>query len=224
MIPRGALFAVIAASVLLSPALAFNWADEESWKIAYVGDEDMLVDSYMQRELVINEDSVAKNFKAYAEGTGVNSMELQTSSQYTEEKDGITYQIGGEVYQQLDLPDSFQVQMDNTHELIYSDFNNFDQDLTTDMNVLGPNGESLLSLQTSMDDNIEDMIDAALENVDQSWYQAFGDGGDISGGINYNEGDLSVTIGYTIPITAAKDGVICNHGHAYKSINTIDIY
>jgi len=220
---RRALIAIIVAIILISQCIALSWDSDDFWQTTASGG-DMAVSTTWQSELISNGDSVTKNFNVQAQGTGVQSMGLLTKSQYAEEKDGIIYQTGGEIYQQLVAPGNIQVHMDNDHQLDYSNPSNYDQNLATNMNVFGPSGESLISLQTTSDSDIEEMIDKSLENVEQSWYQTFGDGGEFSGGIDYNKGDLAVTIGYIIPTVAAKDNLVCSYGHAHETTKTIEIY
>ena len=223
MLLTKAMVAIIATVVVFSLGSALDWTNYDFMEVTYFGG-DMAVSSDWHAELIASGDSVTKNFNAHAGGTGIQNMGLNTKSYYSEEREGITYQIGGEIFQRLVVPGNVQVQMDNDHELEYSDPSNYDQNLATNMNVLGPAGESLMSLQTTADADIEAMIDSSLENVEQSWHQAFGDGGEESGGIDYNKGDLAVTIGYKIPVIAASDAVVCSYGHAHETTKTIEIY
>jgi hypothetical protein len=230
MLLTRALIAVIVALVLVSPAVARDWVDEESWWIKYVGG-DMNVESDMHRDLDVNDDVVTKNFDAHATGNGVHNVELHTSSQYREEIDGLISQASSEIYQQITLPvlpGNLQVTMDNNHELVYS-YLSTDKNLGTSMDVFSSDGKSLMSLKTCMDSDIEAVIDNALENVAQTWHQTYGDGGKVSGGefdggIDYDEGDIVVTIGYKTADTIPKDGVICNYGHSIKTTRTIEVY
>ncbi|NPV63158.1 MAG: hypothetical protein HPY61_11125 [Methanotrichaceae archaeon] len=183
----------------------------------------MSVSSYYSKNLQVDDD-VVKSLVAEVIGSSVQNMELWTSSGYSEIVDGIEYFRGSELYQELSLPGYFTVQMSNDHTLDGSDLLSSDPVMDANLAVYGADGEGAFDLQASTDDEIESQINEALDGIERTWDQSFGSGGESSGGIEYDDGTITLTIGYRLPNSASSNGVTCEWGYGFSTTKSIELY
>jgi hypothetical protein len=220
--PRAMLAAILIALTLwLGCATATGWA-MGSIDLLAVGGDDMYISA--SNPLTINSygSLISKEYEVSVGGEMVSKVDLQSSSSLTDDIDGEVRSMSSGLHQRVSLPGYFNIDMSNEDNLWYMNPIISSPDLHTEMNIYTSRGERVLEADATPDfDNIDEVIDQAMQRIDQQWYETYcaGNNDGLEGPASKK---LEMTIGYMTSFSESGDGVKCDWGHEYSATKGIE--
>jgi len=188
--------------------------------MAATGGEEMDVASTHDLDMQVTDGLVYKDFIAGASGSMICDLALTSSTDYSEYSDDSAFSVSSTIFQSVQLPGYFTVDLSNEHDLLYlgpgSAYS--PETLSAEMTISTGEGQRILTIRSTLDEDVDKTIKNALAKINQEWYDKYCAG---FADLGFDSKTLKVTLGSSTEYTETEGTATRNWGHANSATKSI---